>query len=148
MTRYTYPGAPARRDDGRGAAIFALARAWAAGIIVLIVTEYVQATVVYEHVATPGRMETFGGRMLLIHLPNVVCLALAAWAAARLHREPFRHSLPQHLAAAICVPIVAQLLNMAVQWEEMAVEGLFMSNVVAAVACVAGYAADRLQDDA
>ncbi|MGW8887618.1 hypothetical protein [Streptomyces sp. NPDC055749] len=148
MTRYSYPGAPTRRDDGPGAMIFALARAWAAGIIVLIVTEYVQATVVHEHVATPERMETFGGRMLLIHIPNVICLALAAWAAARLHREPFRHSVPQHLAAAICVPIVAQLLNMAVQWEEMAAEGLFMSNVVAAVACVAGYAADRLQDDA
>lgn len=148
MTRYSYPGTPTHREDGRGAAVFALARAWAAGIVVLVVTEYVQATVVYEYVATPGRMETFGGRLLLIHIPNAICLALAAWAAARVHREPFRHSLPQHVTASIAVPIVAQLLNMAVQWEEMAAEGLFMSNAVLAVGCVSGYMAARLQDDA
>ncbi|AEN12084.1 MULTISPECIES: hypothetical protein [unclassified Streptomyces] len=147
MTRYGHPGGPARRDDEPGAALFALARAWAAGIVVLVATEYVQATVVYEHVATPERMETFGGRLLLIHIPDAVCLALATWAACRAHREPFRRSPPRHLAAAVAVPVAAQLLNMAVQWEHLAAEGLLMSNVVTAVGCAAGYLVSRLRDD-
>ncbi|MFD7228658.1 hypothetical protein [Streptomyces sp. NPDC059881] len=147
MTRYGYPGAPARRDEGRGAGVLALVRAWAAGVVVLVFTEYVQATVVYEHVATASRMETFGGRLLLIHLPNAVCIALAAWAAARIHGDPYRHSTPRHLTAALTVPVAAQLLNMAVQWEQLAFEGLLMSNAVLVVGCVVGCAADRLQED-
>lgn len=147
MTRYGCPGAPARRDEGRGAGVLALVRAWAAGVVVLVFTEYVQATVVYEHVATASRMETFGGRLLLIHLPNAVCIALAAWAAARIHGDPYRHSTPRHLTAALTVPVAAQLLNMAVQWEQLAFEGLLMSNAVLVVGCVVGCAADRLQED-
>ncbi|MFD4716981.1 hypothetical protein ACFWOY_09340 [Streptomyces sp. NPDC058423] len=148
MTRYGFPGAPAREDEGRGAALFALARAWATGVVVLLFTEYVQATVVYEHVATAARMETFGGRLLLIHLPNALCIALAVWAAARIHRPPFRESAPWHLTAALTVPVAAQLLNMGLQWERLSVEGLLMSNAVLVVGCVAGCAADRLQEDA
>ncbi len=113
----------------------------------LVATEYVQATVVYEHVATPERMGTFGGRLLLIHLPDAVCLALAAWAAARAHREPFRHVPPHHLAAVVAVPLAAQLLNMAVRWEHLAAEGLLMSNVVMATGCAVGYLVARLRED-
>ncbi|WP_432075150.1 hypothetical protein [Streptomyces wuyuanensis] len=148
MTRYGFPGASTRGDEGRGAALFALARAWAAGVVVLLFTEYVQATVVYEHVATPSRMETFGGRLLLIHLPNALCVALAVWAAARIHRVPYRDSVPWHLTAALVVPISAQLLNMGLQWERLSAEGLLMSNAVLVLGCVTGYAADRLQEDA
>ncbi|MCZ7458324.1 hypothetical protein [Streptomyces sp. WMMC940] len=148
MTRYGSPGASAREDERPGAALFALARAWAAGAVVLLFTEYVQATVVYEHVATAARMETFGGRLLLIHLPNALCIGLAVWAAARIHRAPFRDSVPWHLTSALTVPVAAQLLNMGLQWERLSAEGLLMSNAVLAVACVAGWAADRLQEDA
>ncbi|MGW1880854.1 hypothetical protein [Streptomyces sp. NPDC001970] len=148
MTRYGYPGASAHRDEGRGAAVFALVRAWAAGIVVLLLTEYVQATVVYDYLATKSQLETFGGRLLLIHLPNALCIGLATWAAGRVHRDPYRHSPPQHLTAALTVPLAAQLLNMALQWDALAAEGLLMSNAVLAVGCVAGYAADRLQEDA
>ncbi|MER5890265.1 hypothetical protein ABT160_41100 [Streptomyces sp. NPDC001941] len=146
MTRYDYPGAPARREDGRGAAAFALLRAWAAGIVALVVTEYAQATLVYDHLAGDGELESFGGRMLLVHLPNALCVALAAWAAGRVHSDPFRWSSPQHLAAVLAVPVVAQLLSMVVQWDRLALEGLLLSNAVLVVGCVAGYAADRLQD--
>ncbi|MER6994327.1 hypothetical protein [Streptomyces sp. NPDC000410] len=147
MTRYGYPGASARRDEGRGAAVFALVRAWAAGIVVLLFTEYVQATVVFDYLATDSRLSSFSGRLLLIHLPNALCVGLAVWAAGRVHRDPFRRSLPGHLAATLVVPLAAQLLNLALQWERLAAEGLLMSNAVLAVGCVAGYAADRLQED-
>ncbi|MEU9013374.1 hypothetical protein AB0D12_27160 [Streptomyces sp. NPDC048479] len=143
MTRY---GCQRAHQERRGAAFLALVRAWAAGAVVLVFTEYAQATLVYDYVATGPRLETFGGRLLLIHLPNALCIASAAWAAARVHHEPYRASTPRHLTAAFAVPVVAQLLNMAVQWEELAAEGLLLSNAVLVVGCVAGYAGDRLQD--
>lgn len=147
MTRYDYLGAPARRDDGRGAPVFALMRAWAAGIVMLLVTEYLQATLVYDHLASEDKLETFLGRLLLIQLPNAACIAFAAWAAGRVHRDPFRDARVQHLAAILTVPVAAQALNMSLQWQDLAAEGLLMSNAVLVVGCVTGYAADRLQED-
>ncbi|MFE2034456.1 hypothetical protein ACFXBB_14605 [Streptomyces scopuliridis] len=147
MTRYDYPRAPARRDDGGGAPVLALMRAWAAGIVMLLVTEYLQATLVYDHLASEEKLETFLGRLLLIHLPNAVCVAVAAWAAGRVHREPYRDAPVQHLAAVLTVPVAAQALNMSLQWQDLAAEGLAMSNAVLVVGCVTGYATERLQED-
>ncbi|MFF3749835.1 hypothetical protein ACFYYH_05135 [Streptomyces sp. NPDC002018] len=147
MTRYDYPGARTQRDEGPGAPVFALVRAWAAGIVVLVVTEYLQATLVYDHLASENNLETFFGRLMLIHLPNAVCIALASWAAGRVHRDPFRDAPFQHFLAAFTVPAVAQGLNMALQWQDLAAEGLLMSNAVLVLGCVTGYAADRLQED-
>ncbi|MFI5757363.1 hypothetical protein [Streptomyces sp. NPDC051569] len=147
MTRYDYPGAPTRRDEQGGPPFFALIRAWATGILVLVFTEYLQATVVYEHLASEDRLETFTGRLLLIHLPNALCIALAAWAAGRLHPEPYRDAPRRHLAAVITVPVAAQALNMALQWHGLSTEDLLMSNAVLVVGCMTGYAVDRLQED-
>lgn len=147
MTRYGYPGAPVRREEGPGAAVFALARAWAAGIVVLLLTEYLQITLVNDHLATSENLETFNGRLMLIHLPNAVCIALATWAAGRFHRDPFRDSKPQHVLAVFAVGVAAQALNMVLQWQDLEAEGILMSNAVLVVGVVAGYAAERLQDD-
>ncbi|MER5462671.1 hypothetical protein ABT010_18720 [Streptomyces sp. NPDC002668] len=98
--------------------------------------------------ATGPRPAAFGGRLLLTHLPKALFVAPAAWAAARIHREPYRAPTPRRLTASFAVPVVAQLLNMTVQWEELAAEGLLPSNAVLVVGCVAGYAGDRLQDEA
>ncbi|TQK52184.1 hypothetical protein FBY35_2611 [Streptomyces sp. SLBN-118] len=145
MTRYGHQGA---HEERRGAALLALVRAWAAGVVVLVFSEYLWATLVRDVPATGPRMETFGGRLLLAHVPNAVCIATAVWAAARIHREPFRDSVPGHLTAAFAVPVVALALNMAVRRQELAAEGVLLSNAVLVVGCVAGYAADRLQDEA
>ncbi|MFF8842681.1 hypothetical protein ACF08N_08080 [Streptomyces sp. NPDC015127] len=147
MTRYGHPAVPARRDDGPRAGILALMKCWAAGIVVLLFTEYLQVTLVYDTLDSAGRLGSFGGRLLLVHLPNALCIALSVWAAARLHRPPFRHGTVRHLAAALAVPVAAQLLNMAIQWQELAAEGLLMSNAVLVLGCVAGWAADRLQEE-
>ncbi|MEC4017122.1 hypothetical protein [Streptomyces sp. H27-D2] len=144
MTRYDYPERPTRRDERRSAPLFALMTAWAAGIIVLFVSQYLQMTLVFEHLDDADRLSTFGGRMLAIHLPNALCIALATWAAARTHREPYRDSAARHLVAALTVPVAAQLLNMSAQWSELATEGLLMSNAVLVTGCAVGLAADRL----
>ncbi|MFD7286041.1 hypothetical protein [Streptomyces sp. NPDC059863] len=147
MTRYDYPGAPARRGDGGGAPVLAIVRAWAAGIVMLLITEYLQATLVYDHLVTDEKLETFLGRLLLIHLPNATCIAVAAWAAGRAHRDPFRDAMAQHLTAVLTVPVAAQALNLSLQWDDLVAEGLLMSNAVLVVGCVTGYAVERLQED-
>ncbi|MFE4370129.1 hypothetical protein ACFRMN_18190 [Streptomyces sp. NPDC056835] len=147
MTRYDYPRAPSRRDDGGGAPVLAIVRAWAAGIVMLLITEYFQATLVYDYLASDEKLETFLGRLLLIHLPNAVCVAVAAWAAGRVHHEPFRDATAQHLTAVLTVPVAAQALNLSLQWRDLAAEGLLMSNAVLVVGCVTGYAVERLQED-
>ncbi|MGW6597970.1 hypothetical protein [Streptomyces sp. NPDC055036] len=147
MTRYDYPGAPARRGGGGGARVLAIVRAWAAGIVMLLITEYLQATLVYDHLVTDEKLETFLGRLLLIHLPNATCIAVAAWAAGRAHRDPFRDAMAQHLTAVLTVPVAAQALNLSLQWDDLVAEGLLMSNAVLVVGCVTGYAVERLQED-
>lgn len=146
MTRHDHPGAPARYDDGRGARFLALTKAWAAGIVVLLFTEYVQFTLVREQFAAEGGTESFTGRLLLIHLPDAVCVALSAWAAGRVHRPPFRYRTGPHLLAVLAVPLAAQALNLALQGGEPAAEGVLMSSAVLALGCVAGWAADLLQE--
>ncbi|MEV8390672.1 MULTISPECIES: hypothetical protein [unclassified Streptomyces] len=147
MTRYDYPRALARRGGGGGARVLAIVRAWAAGIVMLLITEYLQATLVYDHLVTDEKLETFLGRLLLIHLPNATCIAVAAWAAGRAHRDPFRDAMAQHLTAVLTVPVAAQALNLSLQWDDLVAEGLLMSNAVLVVGCVTGYAVERLQED-
>ena len=137
-------GVTAGRVENGG--FFALVLAWAAGLIVLFVTEYIQVTYFYEPFATPERLESFGGRSLCIHLPNAPCIALATWVAGRLHREPFRESVPRHLAALFAVPLFGQLVNIAMHWGRASTEGLLMSCAVVVAGAAAGYAADRLRE--
>ncbi|MGY1454501.1 hypothetical protein [Streptomyces sp. SS8] len=131
------------RESGGG---FALVRAWSVGFVVLLITEYLQVTYVYEVFATTERLESFGGRLLLVHLPNAVCIALAAWAAGRVHREPFRHSPVRHALAVFTIPVFAQVITVVLHWDRASVEGLLMSCAVMVVGAFTGYAADRLQE--
>jgi len=137
-------GVTAGPAESRG--FFPLVLAWAAGLITLLIGSYLQITYFYENVATPERLESFGGRLLCVDLPNVVCMALATWVSGRLHREPFRESVPQHLAALFAVPLFAQIVNIVMHWGRASTEGLLMSCVVAVVGAVAGYGVDRLQE--
>jgi hypothetical protein len=113
---------------------------------VLFISEYVQVTYYYETFADVERLESFGGRLLFVHLPNAVCVALAAWSAGRLHREPFRDSLPRHLAAVFAVPLFAEVVTVVMHWGRASQEGFLMSCVVVVVGAVTGYAVDRLQE--
>ncbi|MGC2999411.1 hypothetical protein ACPF8X_13865, partial [Streptomyces sp. G35A] len=87
-----------------GAPAPALFRSWAVGVVVLVVTELVQATLVYDHLVGPEGVGSFGAALALVHLPNLVCVVLAAWAAARVHPEPWRGMPWRHAAAACAVP--------------------------------------------
>ncbi|MFJ4339247.1 hypothetical protein [Streptomyces sp. NPDC088915] len=136
-------GRDTAREDG-GTAV--LVRAWAAGLIVLLLAEYLQVTYVYGTFADAERLGSFGGRLLLVHLPNALCVALAVGVSGRLHREPFRSSPARHAAALFAVPLFAQVVSLALQWERASVEGLSMSCAVVVVGAFCGHAADRLQE--
>ena len=145
MTRYGFPGARTHGGEGRHAGLFALMRAWAAGIVVLALTEYLQVTLAYENLTGIGGPQSFGGRVLLVDLPNAVCVLLATWAAAGTHRSPFRDAPVRHLAASVAVPVAAQLLSVLAHGDDMTLVGLSMSTAVLALGCTAGMAADRLR---
>jgi hypothetical protein len=141
-----YRGAGYGYSAAEGGGLFAMVAAWAAGLVVLVVTSYLQVTYVYETLGTAERLETFGGRLLVIHLPNAVCLALGAWAAGRAHREPFRESSVRHGFAVFTVPVFAQVLNLVIRRETVSLEGVLMSCAVAVTGAVAGYAVDRTRE--
>lgn len=142
-------GAPAHREGaGRGAAALAVVRSWAAAIVVLLVAQSLVNQIVGEHVVTVERVESFGWRTALFHLPNALCVALATFAAARLHREPFRDSLAGHLTAALTVPLAAYAVSLLMvgSLTDVSGGGIAASGAVTLVGCAAGMAADLLVD--
>ncbi|MFE2945005.1 hypothetical protein ACFXKG_39140 [Streptomyces sp. NPDC059255] len=145
-------GGPPYRGAGYGytapesGGLLAMAAAWAAGFVVLAVTSYLQVTYVYETLGSTERLESFGGRLLVIHLPNAVCVALGAWASSRAHREPFRDLPVRHAFAVFTVPVLVQVLNIGIRWERVSLEGVLMSCAVVVAGAVTGYAVDRIRE--
>lgn len=150
----TRPGQD-RGTGGRGgpsgesgsAVLWAFARAWAAGIVVLVITEVLQMTLLYDNAVGPHGTESTGGSMLLVHLPNMLCIALAAWAAGRVHPEP-GCELPLRHAIAVCaVPVAGQVFMVASLWKRpgLGAMGFWLSTAVLVTGCVLGWTADRLQ---
>jgi hypothetical protein len=137
------PGGGPQQD--RGAAFFAFARAWGAGIAVLLVTEYLQVTLVYQPAVGRSGPESFGTAMAAVHLPNMVCVALATWAAARMHPAPQRERPLRHAVAACTVPVAGQLLMLASLRERPGIGalGFWLSTAVVVTGCVLGMAADH-----
>ncbi|MEU2727600.1 hypothetical protein ACIP68_22640 [Streptomyces griseoviridis] len=124
----------------------AFARSWAAGAVVLALTAYTQATVVHRYLVDPGGVGSFGAALALVHLPNLLSVTLAAWAAARVHPEPWRHDPVRHPVAACAVPVAALLLASALRPEFLAPAhgSLWMSTAVLLAGCAAGLLLDKL----
>ncbi len=148
-----FSGPPGARSAAgpttRAAGFFAFIRAWAVGIAVLLITEYLQVTLVYENAVGHAGPRSFTAAMLVVHLPNLVCISLAAWAAARVHPEPQCAQPLRHAIAACAVPAVAQVLMLATQQDlpgpGIGALGLWLSTAVLVTGCVLGWTADRLQ---
>ncbi|MEU9197058.1 hypothetical protein [Streptomyces hundungensis] len=123
---------------------FPLMRSWAAGIVML----YGSGTLLgfaYDAFATTDRLDSFGWRFALIHLPNLLTTVLAVWLAARLLPEPHPTSRPLYLAAALAVPVLAAVRTLLVAREFLAAEGAMMMAATAVFGSAAGLALDHLR---
>ncbi|MFK0167214.1 hypothetical protein ACIQU5_00270 [Streptomyces sp. NPDC090306] len=147
MARHSGPLGP---GAGRTPApALALVRSWATGIVVLCVTEYVQVEGVYDPLVGPGGVGSFGAALALVHLPNLVCLVLATFAAARVHPLPWRESAVRHVAAACAVPVAAQLLTLALGRDRTGpgTSAFWMSTGVLLAGCAVGLLLDAWRED-
>jgi hypothetical protein len=124
----------------------ALVRSWAVGIVVLVVTEYVQMTLVYGPLVGPEGVGSFAAAVAFVHLPNLLCVVLATWAAARVHPEPWRTVPTRHVVAACAVPAAAQVLLLTLRPDllDLAGPAFWMSTGVLLAGCAAGLMLDRL----
>ncbi|MFB6956957.1 hypothetical protein ACFCYB_07905 [Streptomyces sp. NPDC056309] len=127
-----------------------LVRAWAVGVVVLVVTEYVQMTLLYGNLVGPRGVGSFGSALALVHLPNLVCVVLATWAAARVHPAPWREIPARHAVAACAVPVAAQLLTVSLRWERAGLSSpaMWMSTGVLLAGCALGLLLERRQEEA
>ncbi|MEU6255570.1 hypothetical protein [Streptomyces sp. NPDC047043] len=123
----------------------ALMRSWAVGILVLVVTEYVQIRVVYDNLVGPDGVGSFGAALAFVHVPNLLCVVLATWAAARVHPQPWRQVPARHVAAACAVPAAGQLLTVSLRPELVSVSSLalWMSTGVLLAGCSMGLLLDK-----
>jgi hypothetical protein len=146
---HTGPGGgfPGRAGSGGrpGFGIPSFVPAWAAGILVLVVTEYLQVTLLYENAVGPQGPQSSGAALGLVHLPNLVCIALATWAAARCHPAPQCERPVRHAIAAFTVPVAAQVFALSVQRDLYGFDalGFWISNAVLVTGCVTGWAIER-----
>ncbi|MET7638221.1 hypothetical protein [Streptomyces sp. NPDC005438] len=130
--------------EGFSRAFFALTQSWAAAIVVLLVSQFVLFTVVTQPLGTTERMQSFGWRLALGHLPTLVWALLATLAAARVYPEPHRHHLGRYLLACLTVPVASRLMDVSVKWGLVGTESLLVPSVAVLLGCFAGVALDRL----
>lgn len=141
-------GAPAHGGGDEVAWGWALVRSWAAGVLTLAVTEYLQITLVDLIVGnSTDSLESVSAQLFLIHLPNLVCVALAVAAASLAHAEPHRYSAGRHAVALLAVPLAVQLLVVTTRWEAQSVQELLVAVAVLSAGCAAGWTLGRLRRD-
>ncbi|MET9662025.1 hypothetical protein [Streptomyces sp. NPDC006510] len=142
---------PPRNGGGgsgaNGGVFFALTRSWAAGALVYIAAGYLVSRGLVELLATDERLTSFGWRLALLHVPNVITTVLTVLASARVLPDEHRESRLLTLLAALTVPLAALVYGLAVSWHLVDVEGTLMPVVSLATGAAAGLAVDRLLDD-
>nr|WP_104788671.1 hypothetical protein [Streptomyces sp. QL37]PPQ59443.1 hypothetical protein C5F59_24340 [Streptomyces sp. QL37] len=137
------PGVTGRRS-GR---LLSLSRSWAAGALVYVFAGFLMTRALVETLATDERLELFGWRLALLHLPGVLVTVLTVLAAARALPAPHRESRPLRLLGALAVPVAGLAYGYAVAWDVVGNEGLLMPAVAMVTGAAVGLALDRLLDD-
>ncbi|MEV6312971.1 hypothetical protein AB0M10_30830 [Streptomyces sp. NPDC051840] len=138
---------PTATDGGGGGWFFPLTRSWAAGALVYVASGYLVAKAFVETLATDERLELFGWRLALLHLPGVLVTVLTVLASARVLPDRQRESHLLRLSAALAVPVAGLAYGYAVTWDVVGTEGLLMPVVVMVTGAAVGLAVDRLLED-
>ncbi|MEU2483152.1 hypothetical protein ABZ593_00900 [Streptomyces sp. NPDC012617] len=142
-SRVPGPIPPGGHSDGDGW-FFALSRSWAAGALVYVVAGYLTTRALVETLATDDRLELFGWRLALLHLPGVLVTVLTVLAAARALPAHRRDSRPLHLLGTLTVPVAGLAYGYAVTWDVVGTEGLLMPVVAVVTGAAVGLVLDRL----
>ncbi|WP_190022975.1 hypothetical protein [Streptomyces hiroshimensis] len=123
---------------------FALMRSWAAAVVVLLASGFLLNAAILDDLATAERLASFGWRVAIIYVPNLLYVALAVWAAARLLPEPHRDSLPLYLLAALGVPVITCTRTIVEGWGLIVAEGIGMAAAALVLGGAAGLVLGRL----
>ncbi|WP_435837364.1 hypothetical protein [Streptomyces bacillaris] len=138
-------GAPAFRQPG--GRFLALTRSWAAGTLVYVAAGFLTSRVLLELLGSGARLETFGWRLALLHIPALAVTLLTVLAAARLLPDEYREPRTLYLLAALAVPLAGLAYGFAVSWEAVGIEGVLMPVVSLATGAASGVAVDRLLEE-
>ncbi|UCA53278.1 hypothetical protein LEL86_30120 [Streptomyces sp. WA6-1-16] len=132
----------------QGSRFFALTRSWVIGGLVYLALGFVMSRVLVDLLATEERLETFGWRLALLHLPALVVTLLTVLSATRVLPEEHRESSRTvYLLAALTVPLAGLLYGFAVAGDVVGIEGVLMPAVSLAAGAASGVAVDRLLEE-
>ncbi|MFD0021463.1 hypothetical protein [Streptomyces sp. NPDC058382] len=121
---------------------FPLVRSWAVGLLALTLMSVVVNYAVQD--VFDSRLYSFGWRVALIYVPNVLTMTACTLAAARVHRAPHRDSLPRHLTAALTVPAFTLVLSLVNGWSDLDAEVGSMMLAAVLLGSTAALALDRV----
>ncbi|MFD6421615.1 hypothetical protein [Streptomyces sp. NPDC060198] len=124
-----------------------LTRSWTAGALVFVTLCFMADRASDVMLGSPERLEDFGSRLLLLHVPRLAVTALAVLVAARLLPETHRASRTLYPLGCLTVPLVGLGYGYGVSWELVGIEGVLMPAVSLLTGAVVGIALDRLLDE-
>lgn len=146
--RHDLAGYGTPRHVHRGSRFLALTRSWVTGGLVHLALGFVMSRVLVDLLATEERLESFGWRLALLHLPALVVTLLTVLASARTLPEEYRESSRVlYLLAALAVPLAGMLYGFAVAGDVVGIEGVLMPGVSLAAGAASGVAVDRLLEE-
>ncbi|MGW1817945.1 hypothetical protein ACWCQM_30795 [Streptomyces sp. NPDC002125] len=144
-------GIPGHVPPGAGGGgdgwFFPLSRSWAAGALVYVLAGYLMTRTLVETLATEERLEVFGWRLALLHLPGVVVTVLTVLAAARVLPDRQRASRVLYSLGALAVPVAGLAFGYVVTWDVVGTEGVLMPAVAMVTGSAVGLVLDQLMED-
>ncbi|MFJ1802657.1 hypothetical protein [Streptomyces sp. NPDC088180] len=141
-------GSGASRRARHGGRFFALTRSWVTGALVYLAAGFVTSRVLVGLLGTEARLETFGWRLALLHLPTLTVTLLTVLASARILPDEYRaSSRTLYPLAALAVPLAGLLYGFAVAGDVVGIEGVLMPGVSLAAGAASGVAVDRLLEE-
>lgn len=126
---------------------FPLARSRVVGTVVHLAVGYLVSRGLVGMPATDARLDRFGRRLGLLHVPAVLAAALTVLAAVRVLPEEQRESRTLYVSAALGVPLGALCYGYAVGSQVVGIEGVVMPVVAVATGTVVGLGVDRLMEE-
>ncbi|MFD9502057.1 hypothetical protein [Streptomyces sp. NPDC060035] len=138
---------PGGTPGARRGWFFPLTRSWAAGALIYVAAGFLVTRALFETLATDERLELFGWRLALLHLPGVLVTVLTVLGAARALPDEQRGSRFLYVLGTLAVPVAGLLYGYVVSWDVVGTEGILMPIVSMATGAAVGLALDRLMEE-